>query len=454
MAETQESKPLKQTEEQIELQKSFEEEIKKPYYDVFYLDNFKLPYEKLDVSIVIPTYNRCPYKPDTMKEDMNPLVWAIKTALMQKPKIKEIVIADDCSTDYTKELVEKYQRINKGKDLPEIIYVRSDKKVGASVIRNVGSKKTTGKFLFFTDDDMFMSPYSAFGGIFTFNWLKDQGINVGIVNLPFYSRSSIPNKIVKKSEIARVSFLRGEYTGNKNAFPLEYVSPSNNNETKFIHNELHLLKPLQIENSGGFFICEKDVFMKIGGFPDNIVLRGEDREFGFRYIENGYTIYLTPDIKIHGVHGSYGLKTGKKFEGVDWFIKLDKSISLKKAMEICDDPKTNTGARINPKDFIYDGILSFFILVYIRNKKSATKWIKKVDKEFVKDGSTSLFTADKILIPDEKGRKEILIHAINHGLNFIINLEKTEIKKMKKAIEELKKDHELNENVFNILEEK
>jgi len=35
-----------------ELQKVFEEEMQKPYYKIDYLDDFKLPYEKLDVSVI------------------------------------------------------------------------------------------------------------------------------------------------------------------------------------------------------------------------------------------------------------------------------------------------------------------------------------------------------------------------------------------------------------------
>ena len=44
------------------IQKLFEEEITKPYYKIDYLNDFKLPYKKLDVSIIIPTTNRSPYK--------------------------------------------------------------------------------------------------------------------------------------------------------------------------------------------------------------------------------------------------------------------------------------------------------------------------------------------------------------------------------------------------------
>src|SRR3989344_3046502 len=101
--------------EEADLQRAFEEEIKKPYYDVFYLDNFKLPYDRLDVTAIIPTYNRSPYKPNSLRADLNPLAWAIKSLLLQKPKIAEIMVVDDNSLDYTEEVYQSFKQ--EAKDL-------------------------------------------------------------------------------------------------------------------------------------------------------------------------------------------------------------------------------------------------------------------------------------------------------------------------------------------------
>jgi len=425
------------------------EEMKKPYYNVDYLDNFKLPYDKLDVSIVIPTYNRCPYKPSSLREERNPLIWAIKTSLMQKPVIKEIIIVDDCSTDNTEDVVKKYQEESKEKELVPIKYIKLEKRHGAGVARNIGVDQASGKYLFFSDDDMFASPYSVFGALYTYEWLIEQGINVGIVNLPFYSRSSIPNKIVKKCELARVSFLRGEYTANKTAFPEEYLTEAN----KTINNEYYILRPIPIENSGGFAFCEKRKFLDVGGFPGEIIRRGEDRELGFRFIENGYPVYFTPDPKFHGVHGSYGLKLNRGFVGEDWFKKRDKTIGMKRAMDFCDNPKKDTGARIDPKEFIHDAILSFFILVYIRNKRGALKWIKKVDREFVLGGETGIFGNKDIPVPSKEERKEMFLGALKKGLNYIINLEKEQHSVLISIIKELEEKHEKDEkNIIDSFE--
>ena len=50
-----------------------------------------------DMSIVIPTYNRCLYQNDAM----NPLMWCISSIKQQTFEDIEIIIVDDASTDMT-----------------------------------------------------------------------------------------------------------------------------------------------------------------------------------------------------------------------------------------------------------------------------------------------------------------------------------------------------------------
>lgn len=147
------------------LQETFEEEIRKPYYDVFYLDNFKLPYEKLDVSVIIPTYNRCPYLPETLKEHQNPLLWSVKTILMQKPSIKELILVDDNSGDNTKSFVDKIKKEATEKGI-KFKYIKNTECLGPGMARNIGSKNSSAKYLMFVDDDVFLAPYAIVGAIY------------------------------------------------------------------------------------------------------------------------------------------------------------------------------------------------------------------------------------------------------------------------------------------------
>jgi len=423
--------------EEKQLELGFEEEIKKPYYDVFYLDNFKLPYEKLDVSVIIPTYNRSPYKPDSMKGELNPLSWAIKSVLLQKPPVKEIIIVDDASDDYSKKVIDFFRKEIEEKGI-ELIYIKNKKHLGNSLTRHVGASASNSKFLFFSDDDCVLPTYCIFGAVYTFEKIEQKGINIAVVNLPTYFRTSLPNKVVSKKEVGRIDFIRGQYTTNKDSFPLEYLNGKE--EKKFLDVELHILEPFSITNLNTFALCSKKSYEDVGGFKKQIIKRGLDREFGLQLIENGYSIYFQPDPKFHCVHGSYGLKTGKEFEGPDWFRKAGGSVSLKKAMKECDKPSKNTGMRIDPKTYLTQQITSFFVLVYPRNKKGALKWIKKVYHDFVLNGDTSIFAGMNISPPSESERKEMWEQSINTGLSFIKKKEMREIRKAEKIFRRLEGD--------------
>ncbi len=419
-----------------QLKTLFEEEIKKPYYNVFYLDSFKLPYDRLDVSVIIPTYNRCPYKPGTLKEANNPLFWSVISVLLQKCRVKEIIIADDHSKDYTREVVKSFINYSGRNNLPPIIYVKSKTRLGVSGIRNLAAKKSSGKHLFFIDDDSFLAPYAIFGALYTLEELEKKGVKVGAINLPTYGRRSNPRAFIPKREIGVLDLVKGLHKANKDCFPQEYLLSS---EGKFLNSELQILAPISIMNLNAIALCPKKVFEEVGGFSEIIIKRMEDREFGCKVVENGYQLFYQPDPKFQCVHGSYGLKTGQKFSGDDWFKKLDKSISLTKAMDICDNPVEDTGARINPQEFIYDYIKAFFCMVYERNRRGAVKWVEKVYSSFVKEGKSDLFGNPNIPVPEEKEREKIWIDAITEGLDFIIERENKEISRIKSTISELKK---------------
>ncbi len=428
-------------------EKLFEEEIKKPYYTVDYLNNFKLPYEKLDVSVVIPTYNRSPYSPNSLKRELNPLSWAIKSILLQKPSVNELIIVDDHSSDKTKQVVDSFREeaLKKG---VKISYIKNKKHLGYGISINVAGTNANSKYLFFVDDDSIMAPYAAFGAVYTFEWLLSQGVNVGIINLPPYLRSSIPENTLSKKQISQIDFYKGIYLSNKASFPEEYLEDKN----KFIHEEFHILKPFTIQNSGGYFLCSKKVFNEIGGFPVTIYKRFPEREFGCMAIDNGYLVYFQADPKFHCVHGSYGLKNNRTFKGDDWFRRVGGDISLKKTMEFCNRNINDTGCRIDQKEFIYNSLVAIFSILYPRNSKGAIKWVKKVYDDFVIGGKTEMLNTSLKEPLAESERKEIWDRAIKEGLEFIRKRELSKIKRIQKVKDNLK-GKEITPEMLNILTE-
>ena len=90
--------------------------------------------EKL-ISVIIPTYNR-----------ERTIQRAINSVLNQSYKDIELIIVDDCSTDKTCEIVNKY------KD-ERIKYFKLEKNYGACYARNYGVNKASGKYIAFQDSD-------------------------------------------------------------------------------------------------------------------------------------------------------------------------------------------------------------------------------------------------------------------------------------------------------------
>lgn len=91
------------------------------------------------VSIITPSYNTALYIEDT-----------IKSVLNQTFKNWEMIIVDDCSSDNTLEIINKFND-------PRIILIRNNLRCGAAVSRNKALNIAKGKWIAFLDsDDLWM----------------------------------------------------------------------------------------------------------------------------------------------------------------------------------------------------------------------------------------------------------------------------------------------------------
>ena len=99
--------------------------------------------EKEDlVSIIMPTYNCADFIGET-----------IESVLAQDYKNWELIVVDDCSTDDTENIVEKY-RYNEER----IKYHRLEKNSGAAIARNTAIDLANGRYIAFLDsDDLWVS---------------------------------------------------------------------------------------------------------------------------------------------------------------------------------------------------------------------------------------------------------------------------------------------------------
>src|SRR3989337_3554689 len=94
------------------------------------------------ISAIICTHNRVEY-----------LTKAIQSLVDQNiPKSKyEIIVVDNCSTDSTREVVEKFS----SKSNIRYIY---EPTLGANKARNTGWRNARGKYIAYLDDDAIASP--------------------------------------------------------------------------------------------------------------------------------------------------------------------------------------------------------------------------------------------------------------------------------------------------------
>ena len=101
-----------------------------------------------DISIVIPTYNRC----ELLKR-------AINSVLNQTICSKEIIIVDNGSSDNTYGMISSL--------FPKVTYIY-EKKRGVSIARNLGIKKSHSTWIAFLDSDDVWEPQKLEKQLFFF----------------------------------------------------------------------------------------------------------------------------------------------------------------------------------------------------------------------------------------------------------------------------------------------
>ncbi|MFC2166816.1 glycosyltransferase family 2 protein [Acidobacteriota bacterium] len=90
-----------------------------------------------EISIIIPTYNRC-----------HIVGRAIKSVLKQTYGKIEIIIVDDCSSDKTEHIIKEISKVD-----TRVRYFRTEKNIGGAATRNRGVSESHGKYIAFLDDD-------------------------------------------------------------------------------------------------------------------------------------------------------------------------------------------------------------------------------------------------------------------------------------------------------------
>lgn len=274
---------------------------------------------KFFFSIVIPSYNREKF-----------LAIALNSVLNQSFSDYEVIIVDDGSTDNTKETIKKFCH--------EKIKYYYQKNQGPAAARNLGVKKSSGKYICFLDsDDRFR---------------KDKLL------ISF-------QEIIKNPKF-KVFHTQEIWYKNKKILPQKkyHKKPSG-----FIFK----LALRQCSISISTAIIKRDLFNDIGFF-DQKMLACEDYDFWIR-ASLKYPVYLInqPLTLKEGGHNS---QQSKKYPHLDTF----RIYSLEKILETC---KLSFGQK---KEILF--CLKNYCLIYLNGakKRNKTKEVKKYQKILEKYG--------------------------------------------------------------------
>ena len=138
------------------------------------------------VSVIMPSYNTAKYISNS-----------INSVLNQTYKNFELIIVDDCSTDYTDQILDSF------KD-PRIKYIKLSRNSGAAVARNVALKEARGKWITFLDSDDLWEKEKLDHQInfmkknnYTFSYTKYEEINEN--SAPLGRIVSGPKKVTRNS---------------------------------------------------------------------------------------------------------------------------------------------------------------------------------------------------------------------------------------------------------------
>lgn len=133
------------------------------------------------VSIITPVYNAEKYLEETILSVIN-----------QNCENWELLLIDDCSTDKSYEIIQKYLKIDE-----RIKYLKNEKNSGPAITRNRGLENSKGKYIAFLDSDDFWKEDKLKNQI---NFMEENNLSLCHGNYYFCSSNGEILKEIKVSE--------------------------------------------------------------------------------------------------------------------------------------------------------------------------------------------------------------------------------------------------------------
>jgi O-antigen biosynthesis protein len=224
----------------------------------------------MDLTVIIISFNVRDY----LKQCLSTVVTASENIDC------EIFVIDNNSPDDSCVMVEK--------DFPQVILIKNKINKGFSHANNQAIKLSKGRFILLLNPDTLVNDDTFVKGIRFMNDHPDTGaMGVKMINgeglfLP-ESKRAIPTPLTAFFKIFGFSCLFPQ-SGFFNRYYLINIDNHETSETEII--------------SGAFMLISREALVKTGLLDEDYFMYGEDIDFSYRLLQNGFKNYYNPDIQI------------------------------------------------------------------------------------------------------------------------------------------------------------
>lgn len=234
------------------------------------------------VAVVVPTYNRC----DDLKRCLDSLV-------AQDYKNFEIIVVDNCSTDETPNLLNKYP-----------VKVIRDGTKNVSYLFNLGIRNTSAELISFINDDTEAVSNWLSEIVKTFKEFKDAG-GVGGPTIAM-CKQEIEKMYEELSKKPLLRILAKIYNGlilEGNLFKVGYFSLESGAYSigaSVVNSIKKVKKPIYVDIVSTINLTiKREVFEKIGGFDENFIWVHPDADMVIRLKKIGYKVVFNPKATVY-----------------------------------------------------------------------------------------------------------------------------------------------------------
>ena len=194
----------------------------------------------------------------------------------------EIILVDNASSDGSKEIFERDNRIK---------YLYNDSNVGFGRANNIGAKKASGKYLFLLNSDTLLMN-NVINEMYQFMECNKEisacGVNLLDANhKTTYSHGKFPSVLEEFSSIGFLSLYRQFY--NNKLSLAQKISEGNINDVDYI--------------SGADIFIRSEVFNMVEGFDYDYFMYYEETDLFYRLKCKGYKFCILPELEIIHLEG-------------------------------------------------------------------------------------------------------------------------------------------------------